>query len=83
MSYKVANNNYEGGFFQVLIFESKLDILPKTYQGRTNYIKISIKITHYQLLEWEAIRISRKSNNFLKVPNVPWFPWQQTCILMF
>ena len=37
-------------FFQVLIFDSKLDILPKTYQGGTNYIKISIKITHYQLL---------------------------------
>ena len=37
-------------FFQVLIFERKLDILPKTYQGSTNYnIKISIKITHYQL----------------------------------
>ena len=37
-------------FFQVLIFDSKLDTLPKTYQGGTNYIKISIKITHYQLL---------------------------------
>ena len=37
------------GFFQVLIFDSKLDTLPKTYQGGTNYIKISIKITHYQL----------------------------------
>ena len=37
--------------FQVLIFDSKLDILPKTYQGGNNYnIKISIKITHYQLL---------------------------------
>ena len=36
---------------QVLIFDSKLDILPKTYQGDNNYnIKISIKITHYQLL---------------------------------
>ena len=28
----------------------KLDILPKTYQGGTSYIKISIKITHCQLL---------------------------------
>ena len=37
-------------FFQVLILDIKLDILPKTYQGGTNYnIKISIKITHYQL----------------------------------
>ena len=41
----------EAVFFQVLIFDSKLDILPKTCQGGTNYnIKISIKITHYQLL---------------------------------
>ena len=45
-----CNNNYKGGFFQVFIFDSKLDILPKTYRGGTNYIKISIKITHYQLL---------------------------------
>ena len=37
------------GFFQVHTFDSKLDTLPKTYQGGTNYIKISIKITHYQL----------------------------------
>ena len=37
-------------FFQVLIFDSKLDTLPKTYQGGTNYIKIFIKIVHYQLL---------------------------------
>ena len=37
--------------FPVLIFDSKLDILPKTCQGSTNYNnKISIKITHYQLL---------------------------------
>ena len=50
LSYKVANNNYLGGFFQVFIFDSKLDILPKAYQGGTKYIKISIKITHYQLL---------------------------------
>ena len=32
--------------FHVLIFDSK----PKTYQGGINYIKISIKITHYQRL---------------------------------
>ena len=50
LSYKVANNNHWGGFSQVLIFDSKLDTLPKTYQGGTNYIEISIKITHYQLL---------------------------------
>ena len=37
-------------FFQVLIFDSKLDTLPKTYQGGTKCINISIKITHYQLL---------------------------------
>ena len=37
-------------FFQFLIFDSKLDTLPKTYKGGTNYIKISITITHYQLL---------------------------------
>ena len=49
LSYKAANNNYQGGFFQVLIFDSKLDTLPKTYQESTNYIKISIKITHYRL----------------------------------
>ena len=49
LSYKVANNNYLGGFFQVLIFESKLDTLPKAYQGGTNYTKISIKLTYYQL----------------------------------
>ena len=30
-------------FFQVLIFDSKLDILPKTYQGGTNY---DIKLLH-------------------------------------
>ena len=36
--------------FPSFIFDSKLDTLPKTYQGGTNYIKISIKITHYQLL---------------------------------
>ena len=50
LSYKVANNNYLRWLFQVLIFYSKLDILLKTYQGGTNYIKISINITHYQLL---------------------------------
>ena len=50
LSYKVANNNYLDGSFQVHIFDSKLDILPKTYQGGTSYIKVSIKITHYQLL---------------------------------
>ena len=50
LSYKVANNNYLVGSFQVLIFDSKLDILPKTYQRGTGYIKISMKITHYQLL---------------------------------
>ena len=44
------NNNYEGGSFQVLIFDSKLDILAKRYQVGTSYIKISIKITRYQLL---------------------------------
>ena len=48
--YKVANNNYYGDSFQVLIFDSKLNILPKTYQGGTSYVKISVKITHYQLL---------------------------------
>ena len=64
LSYKVANNNYLGGFFQVLIFESKLDTLPKTYQGGINYTKISIKITHYQLFSWPAVGISRKLNNF-------------------
>ena len=31
LSCKVANN-YLGGSFQVLIFDGKLDILPKTYQ---------------------------------------------------
>ena len=31
-------------FFQVLMFGSKLDTLPKTYQGGTNYIKISTKL---------------------------------------
>ena len=50
LSYKVANNNYLGDSFQVLIFDSKLDILPKTYQGGTSCIKISIKITYYLLL---------------------------------
>ena len=50
LSYKVGNNNYYGGSLKILIFDSKLDILPKTYEGGTSYIKISIKITHYQLL---------------------------------
>ena len=31
-------------FFQVLIFDSKLDILPQTYQGGTNYIKSTLKL---------------------------------------
>ena len=31
-------------FFQVLIFDSKLDTLPKTYQGGTNYIKSPLKL---------------------------------------
>ena len=44
LSYKVANNSYWGGFFQVLIFDSKLDTLPKTYQGGTNYTKIILKL---------------------------------------
>ena len=31
-------------FFQVLIFDSKLDILPKTYQGGTIILKSPLKL---------------------------------------
>ena len=74
LSNFTKNNNYWGSFLKFLYLIANWTSYPKPIKGALTIISKSpseLLIRHYQLLQWAAVGISRKLNNFLKVPYTP------------